>query len=90
MRLVAAYKALFAGNGGVEDAEMVLADLAQLTGFFLVAGPEVTDQALRYAEGQRSVFKRITGMLAMPQSALTALQEAAYQESITNVEEGEI
>lgn len=90
VRLVAAYRNLFAGAGSREDADLVLSDLAAKSGFYTVTGPKDSADAVRFAEGQRAVFKRIAGMLAMPETGLRELQEAAYQEAITTTKEGDI
>ena len=55
-RVQSAYAALFAGNGTQEDAELVLTDLANDTGFYRYTGPEATDAELRFYEGQKSVL----------------------------------
>lgn len=90
LRLIEAYRNLFAGSGSHEDAELVLTDLAEKSGFYQVTTAETTADALRFAEGQRALFKRIAAMLAMPPEALAELQQAAYRETITNTHEGEI
>lgn len=86
--LGAAYRRLFAGRGSKADGEMVLADLANHTGFYRVTEPGAG--ALEFAEGKRAVFGRVFRFLRMTDAEVAALEEAARAEALTDAREGEI
>jgi hypothetical protein len=87
-RLAEAYRQVFTGNGGREDAEIVLTDLAASSGFYTVTTPDMTDAQVRDAEGQRRVMARVLRFLRMSAEEVRALEEAARQETIHNQTEG--
>lgn len=87
-RRLAAYRATFNGNGTKEEAGLVLADLADFTGFYKVADAEATDAVLRHHAGQRSVFGRILAALRMTDAELLRLEEAARREAF-NLSQGD-
>ncbi len=57
---------MFSGQGGREDAEIVLADLALASGFYSVATPTASSSSVHYAEGSRRVFHHILGLIGDP------------------------
>lgn len=83
-RLRGAYGAVFAGNATVEDAELVLVDLAVLTRFYECAAPDAQEGALKYIDGRRSVMRRLVGFIAderiLGDLQVTALREAFVTE----------
>jgi hypothetical protein len=79
-RLLEAYRALFEGTGGKEDAEVVMVDLAQFSGYFQFAGPSATHGERAYNDGARSVFGHIMTKLTVPQSTLNAIADAVVRE----------
>lgn len=87
--LSTAYQRVFAGTGDEQQAQMVLADLAQFAGFYAVSGGSNDPVALGRFEGGRAVFGRIMSHVNMTDQELDALQRAARQESIVNQVEGE-
>lgn len=85
LRRQAAYKALFAGKGTVADADIVLIDLLQVTGYHSVAEPvegqeHVSDQVLREAHGMRKIGAHVMAQLNQPRAVLEKLQEIALSE----------
>ena len=91
-RLQQAYEALFSGNGSVQDAEIVLADIATFTGYNLITEPKgATSEELWYNEGRRSVAGRIVKFAALPGEARMQLAEAVRMEvAATNMEQNEL
>jgi len=74
-RLTDAYRQLFTGNGDKTDAEIVLADLAQYSGYFHV--PTDLDHAtLAHDAGKRSVLGRIIHLSKLPPPVQEQLLEA--------------
>lgn len=89
--LAGAYKrVLVMGNASQQDRDLVLADLANQTGYYRVSTAETPDTDLRFAEGKRFVMARILHHLRMPHELQQQLEDAARQEQLTNTEEGEI
>lgn len=88
LALGSAYRRLFAGRGSKADAEMVLADLANHTGFYRVTEPGAG--SLDFAEGKRAMFGRLFRFLRMAEDEIEALEEAARAEALADAREGEI
>ena len=88
LTLGGAYRRLFSGRGSKADAEIVLADLANHTGFYRVTEPGA--QSLDFAEGKRSVYGRVFRFLRMSHEEIEALEEAARAEALADSTEGEI
>lgn len=80
-RLAAAYREVFSKPS--EDIEIVLADLAAQTGFYLVdpPGADFTLYQAGYNAGQRAAFGRLFHFLSLSDEQLRALEEAARQEA---------
>ncbi len=90
VKVTAAYRAVFTGNGGKMDAEVVKVDLAEYTGFYTVAGLDVPNDQRAYYDGQRSVFARIFRFLKMTESEIAELEAAARHENVVSSQEGTI
>lgn len=88
--LAQAYRDVFRGNATQNQAQMVLADLADYSGYYKVSPAVESLGELAAEAGKRSVFARIAGFLHMSDSEIRALQEAARQESLSTQYEGEI
>jgi hypothetical protein len=86
--LSTAYKALFTGHGGKPEAEMVLADLANYTGFYRVSGPESSSDERAFSDGMRAAYGRIFRFLRMSEDEVRHLEEAARLEAVTSATEG--
>jgi len=73
-RLFAAYNRFRIGEATSEDAELIIADLANFTGFYRVHPP---DDALAFQEGKRAAF----GNLLSSIPARSAASRAWYSPS---------
>jgi hypothetical protein len=89
-KLSNAYEALFTGHGSKEDAEIVLADIANWTGFYRVNGPGLSAEDRAFFDGQRAVYGRIFRFLRMTEDERRQLEEAARAEALVDAEEGQI
>lgn len=69
---------------------MVLADLANHSGFYQVHPPGSGLNELMEANGRRAVFGRLFRFLRLSQTELHALEEAARRESLADAQEGEL
>lgn len=80
-QLVAAYRSVFGRKG--EDVEIVLADLAAHTGFYLVEPPgsDLSQFQAGYNAGQRAAFGRLFHFLSLSDEQMRALEEAARAEA---------
>ncbi len=88
--LTQSYRRLFSGRGSKSDAEAVLADLANHTGFYRVTEPGGASGFLDFAEGKRAVYGRVFRFLRMSADEVAALEEAARAEALSDTQEGEI
>lgn len=86
LRLTQAYKATFTGHGSQQDAEIVLSDLADVTGFYKVSDGDTSGDKLRFQEGMRFAFARILSHLRMTDTEMAELEKAARVESLTSYE----
>lgn len=87
LNLAEAYQQVFAGNATYDAAQVVLADLADFTGFYAVSNDP---KHMAFNEGKRAVFHRIFRSLHMTAEEKHALAEAARIETVTSQYEGEI
>lgn len=80
-QLVAAYKEVFGKES--EAVEIVLADLAAHTGFYLVdpPGADLSLYQAGHSAGQRAAFGRLFHFLTLSDQKLRALEEAAREEA---------
>lgn len=80
-RITQAYRAVFGKQS--EDVEIVLADLAAHTGFYLVEPPgaDLSQYQAGYSAGQRAAFGRLFHFLTLSDERMRALEEAARAES---------
>jgi hypothetical protein len=85
-RLTQAYLDVFAN--GSESAEIVLADLANFSGFYKVPPIGAPPETLLVDQGLRASFGRLFHFLSLPDDRLAALEKAARQESLADDEEG--
>lgn len=81
VQLTNAYKAVFGKQD--EHVEIVLADLAAHTGFYLVEPPgsDLSLYQAGYSAGQRAAFGRLFQFLSLPDEQLRELEEAARREA---------
>ena len=84
-RLFSAYNRFRSGETTREDAELIIADLANFTGFYRVHPP---DDALAFQEGKRAAFGRLFYFLNLSEAEARALSEAARAEAVADQTEG--
>lgn len=89
-RLSEAWQAFVRGAASKEDADLIMADLASVTGYFFVSEPGATGDALLRNEGRRDVMARILFLLDLPFSYMTELRRAASDEHQLDLVEGEV
>lgn len=58
-RIASAYAELFSGNGNIEDAELVLIDLAQFTRYYDTASLDTPADQVKALDQRRAVFQRV-------------------------------
>lgn len=83
LRLTLAYKNTFA----TADGRIVLADIANRTGFFRVNGPDIPSDQRAFADGMRAVYGSLLPFLNLSAIELNELAEAARQEAIADAQE---
>ena len=88
LRLAQAYQAVFGGNGTQEDAELVLADLANVSGFYAVEDADVSATARAFADGRRDLMNRILRMSQMSRERHEMLLQAVMAEEEADNHEG--
>jgi hypothetical protein len=88
LRLAAAYEAVFVKRRPMqEDVDLVMADLAEFSGYFTTAPTSTNSNDLWDLNGKRSVFARILSLIAIPRVQLEELRKAALDEMhISNTE----
>lgn len=89
-RLAEAYRALFDAKATKPQAEMVLTDLARVSGFFNTLGAPFSHDERAHFDGQRAVYGHIYRFLRMTEGEMRALQEAARVEALVDANEGSI
>lgn len=89
-RLTQAWQAFQRGAASKEDADLILADLAKTSEYFMIAGPDADGASLMRREGKREVMGRILFLLDLPFSYMDELRRAASDEAQLDFLEGEI
>ena len=89
LRKQQAYQNVFHGNPSREDQSIVLADLANVSGFYRVtAAKGSTSRELWQAEGARLLFgATIYANLTLSEADRLALEQAARREAATDADE---
>ncbi len=76
-RITSAYRALFSGNGGQEDADLVLVDLAKFVRYYDTASLTADPQTVVAAAHRQAVLKLIlVGRGGEPQGFMEAVLTA--------------
>lgn len=88
MRLASAYRNVFMSGSG--DAEIVLADLADFTGFFRVNGAGIPPDDRAFSDGMRAAYGRLFRFLNLTDEERSALIDAARTETLASHNEGYI
>lgn len=78
-RLVGAYKAFLAGHPSAEDCEIILVDLAQISGYYDTTLVDAPADQVKYVEGGRNVFSRILRCANAPFTEVQALHQAVIR-----------
>jgi hypothetical protein len=87
-RIAQAYAALFSGNGGKLDAELVLVDLAIYTRYYDTAMITMPAEQVARLDAKRSVFQRVLEALTLAAEEPRGLHAAVLAAPpIDNVEE---
>lgn len=86
LRLALAYHNVFKASD--EDAQLVLADLADYTGFYRVNGEGIPPDDRAFSDGKRAAFGRLFRFLNLTDDEKNALVQAARVESIASSNEG--
>jgi hypothetical protein len=79
LAIAGAYQRVFTGNPSEEDQNLVLIDLANVSGFYRVTSPAVgaSRDDILFNEGQRAVYARIFRFLRMSDAEMISLETAA-------------
>lgn len=88
IRLSLAYRNVF--NPSNEDAQIVLADFADFTGFFKVSGMGTSGEDRAYADGMRAAYGRIYRFMNLTDEEKQGLWDAARTEALASATEGMI
>jgi hypothetical protein len=83
-----AYRAVFKNIGKDAQTDMVLADLAEFSGYYAVSPRSISEADLNRNEGNREVFARILSLLGVSGEDREALRAAAMVELQISSEEG--
>lgn len=86
LRLALAYHNVFKASN--EDVQLVLADLADYTGFYRVNGEGIPPDDRAFSDGKRAAFGRLFRFLNLTDDEKNALVQAARVESIASSNEG--
>ncbi len=87
-RLQGAYGRLFFGRGAsIEDQQIVLADLFTSSRHFFVDGVDLSNEAIREANGMRLITARIIRLGLGADGDLSALYKGVVKETETNKKE---
>ncbi|MFA7602555.1 MAG: hypothetical protein WCY29_06060 [Novosphingobium sp.] len=90
VRISEAWRNFQRGAASREDADIILADLAKQSEYFLIADPAADGAALLRREGKREMMARILFLLDLPFSYMDELRRAASDEMQLDLMEGEI
>lgn len=79
-RLAEAWASIMKGRGSPEDAELVMQDLADASGYFYLSPPGSSADELQRREGAREVYARILFLLDLPMSYIGELRRVALDQ----------
>lgn len=71
-----------------DDVQMVLADLADFTGFYAVSSEDKPPDARAYADGKRAAFGRLFRFLNLTDEERGFLEKAARAETNVSLRDG--
>lgn len=81
LRLAQAYGAFARGKPSPEDCDLILVDLAMVSGYFSVPEPGIDNETLQHDGGARRVYGRIVRMVNMTPNELSGLIQAVVEET---------
>lgn len=88
--LASAYQHVFTGTATREQAQIVLTDLMNFSGWQRVNGHGISPDDRAVSDGMRAVYGRIHRFLRMTEEERSALETAARHEALVDNEEGYI
>lgn len=80
VRLVGAYKAFVAGTPSADDCEIILVDLASISGYYSTTLMNTPADQVKFVEGMRMLVSRIFRFADMPLTELRTLQQTVLRE----------
>ena len=87
--LAASYRRVFVDGGAdKKDAQVVLTDLANFSGFYRVTGPGFSSDDRAFADGMRAAYGRVHNFIRTTPEEARQLEEAARAQAIADAEEG--
>jgi hypothetical protein len=78
-RIASAYGALFSGNGGKDDASLVLIDLAQFARYYDTASFNMPVEQIAAFNHRRAVFQRIMDAMTLTGNEPNGLHSAVLR-----------
>lgn len=78
-RIAEAYAALFTGNGGTDDADLVLVDLAQYSRYYVTAPLGMPADQVKALDQRRAVVERILEAVIRSGHRIGDLHEAVLR-----------
>lgn len=88
LALVEAYQRVLSRPGVSAEADLLLADLAEFSGYFSTLPIDAPDRALQRMEGRREVFARILSLFGVTGEEREELRRAALRELTVSIDEG--
>ena len=85
-RLTLAYRNVFSPRD--PDVQIVLADLADFTGFYRVNGQGIAPDDRAFSDGMRAAFGRLFRFINLTDEERAALVEAARAETLASATQG--
>jgi hypothetical protein len=87
--LAASYRRVFVDGGAdKKDAQIVLTDIANFSGFYRVNGMGFDPHDRAFSDGMRAVYGRIQNFIRTTPEEARMLEEAARAQAIADAEEG--
>lgn len=80
IRLITAYKAFIAGHPSSEDCEIILVDLASISGYYNTTLMDAPADQVKFVEGMRTIVGRIFRMADTTMTEIRALQQSVLRE----------
>lgn len=88
LKLALAYHNVF--DTRKEDVQIILADLANFTGFYRVNGPDIPPDNRAFSDGMRAAFGRLFRFINLTDEEQAALVDATRAESLVSAKQDDI